>query len=46
MLDRIDNSELFRAARVGAFGLVSIKAAAEDLRAGVRAVASGVVWIQ
>src|SRR5271165_5213164 len=46
MLDRIDNSELLRAASLGAFGVVSIKAAAEDLLACVRAVASGVVWIQ
>ncbi len=46
MLDRIDNSELLRAASFGAFGVVSIKATAEDLLACVRAVASGVVWIQ
>ena len=46
VLDRIDNSELLRAASLGATGVVSIKAVAEDLLACVRAVASGVVWIQ
>lgn len=46
ILDRIDNSELSRAARLGVFGVVSIKAAPEELRACVLAVASGVIWIQ
>ena len=46
LLDRIDNSELLRAAGLGAFGVMSIKAAAHDLLACVCAVASGVVWIQ
>jgi two-component system, NarL family, nitrate/nitrite response regulator NarL len=46
MLDRIDHSDLLRATSLGAFGVVSIKAAAEDLLACVRAVASGIVWIQ